>query len=120
MITHEKGIILCSLEFVMKLIAELKAETITVKMGFVEVYNERVKDLLQANSQDLEIREDCKHGVWVEGLQWVEINEIEFLKDVIRLGNTRRTTGETKSNQFSSRSHAVLMFKIEQEIKIAA
>ena len=69
LITSEKGVILCSLEFVLKLIKELKVESISVKMAFLEVYNERIKDLLQTNTEDLEIREDCKHGVWVEGLQ---------------------------------------------------
>ena len=60
---------MCSLEFVLKLIKELKVESLSVKMAFLEVYNERIKDLLQANSEDLEIREDCKHGILVEGLQ---------------------------------------------------
>lgn len=46
LITHEKGVILCSVEFVMSLIEELKAEAIAIKMAFVEVYNERLNDLL--------------------------------------------------------------------------
>ena len=46
LITHEKGIILCSLEFVLKLIKELKVGTIRIKMSFLEVYNERLRDLL--------------------------------------------------------------------------
>lgn len=70
-ITQEKGVILYSLEFLLKLITELKVERISVKMAFLEVYNERIRDLLQTNSEDLEIREDCKHGMSVEGLKWV-------------------------------------------------
>lgn len=39
-----------------------------VRMSYLEIYNEQIRDLLH-NSQDvLEIREDRKHGVTVSGL----------------------------------------------------
>jgi Kinesin motor domain len=40
-------------------------------MSYLEVYNEKIKDLLNPGSQQLELREDSSGGVRVAGLSEV-------------------------------------------------
>lgn len=39
-----------------------------VRTSYLEIYNEQIMDLLNPTSQHLQIREDIKKGVYVEGL----------------------------------------------------
>jgi Kinesin motor domain len=62
----------------------------------------------------LRCREDRRRGVYVEKLsEWVVRNESEILQLMAR-GGENRTTGATKLNDVSSRSHAVFIIIIEQ------
>ena len=40
---------------------------VTVKMQYVEIYNEQIKDLLEPSSANLDVREDPKRGTFVAG-----------------------------------------------------
>lgn len=39
-----------------------------IKCSFVEIYNEQIIDLLGAANSSLNIREDLKKGVYIEGV----------------------------------------------------
>ena len=39
-----------------------------MKCSFLEIYNEQIMDLLEPSSVNLNLREDIKKGVYVEGL----------------------------------------------------
>jgi len=39
-----------------------------IKSSYLEIYNEQVIDLLDPGQQNLQVREDIKTGVYVEGL----------------------------------------------------
>ena len=39
-----------------------------IEASFIEIYNEKVKDLLDKASAELKVREDPKHGVHISGL----------------------------------------------------
>ena len=44
------------------------------KCSFLEIYNEQIFDLLDPASVGLHLREDIKKGVFVEGLQEIDIS----------------------------------------------
>lgn len=51
---------------------------ITVRISYIEIYNENLNDLLTANSshelnQNLAIQEDPHHGVYVKGAYMPEV-----------------------------------------------
>ncbi|KAL5253643.1 hypothetical protein ACHWQZ_G013423 [Mnemiopsis leidyi] len=87
--------------------------TYTVYMSYLEVYNEMIRDLLCPESGDLELREDST-GVSVAGLTVVEAQSTREVMDMLRDGNTRRTTEPTSVNKTSSRSHAVLQVTVKR------
>ena len=90
----------------------------TVKVSYVEIYNEELRDLLaysKTKSVSLTIRED-KHGsITVENLKEVVVHSLEQLMEVFRAGEANKSIGSTKMNDRSSRSHAILKITIEKK-----
>jgi kinesin family protein 18/19 len=78
-----------------------------VKISYVEIYNEVLKDLLH-NRQDLELREDPIKGVCVTGVMEIMTTNTDEIMKCLRKGNINRTQEATGANEASSRSHAVL------------
>ena len=87
-------------------------------MAFVQLYLESIQDLLDIESKDIRIREDPEKGVFLEGIQWFKCNSPEECSQVFHKGELNRNTECTKMNAHSSRSHAILIMKIEKSIKI--
>lgn len=85
-----------------------------LKMSYLEIYNEQVRDLLIENSENLLIVEDNEKGVLVPDLTEIDIGDIETVINLIQIGNLRRTMASTSSNQFSSRSHAIILLSVEK------
>ena len=72
-------------------------------------------DLLEPSSINLNVREDIKKGVYVEGLKEEVITSY---RDMLRLtlrGAENRHVGSTSMNRESSRSHSVLTTIIESK-----
>ncbi|EGR33276.1 kinesin family protein, putative [Ichthyophthirius multifiliis] len=82
------------------------------KFSYLQIYNENIKDLIPQKNysyeQSLMIIEDPSKGVFVPDLSEYIIENEENVKNLIFLGNKRRTMASTSQNQFSSRSHAII------------
>uniref|UniRef100_A0A669E4L4 Kinesin-like protein n=1 Tax=Oreochromis niloticus TaxID=8128 RepID=A0A669E4L4_ORENI len=84
----------------------------SIGMSYLEIYNEKVLDLLSPNSHDLPIREDKDKNILIPGLTHMNItNFADFDKHFVP-ATLNRTTASTKLNQRSSRSHAILLIKV--------
>jgi len=86
-----------------------------VKISYLEIYNEVVRDLLNPNQENLDVREDPVKGVVVAGLSEISASSPENVVSSIKNGNINRTCEPTEANQESSRSHAVLQIVIEHK-----
>ena len=89
-----------------------------ISLAFVQLYLESIQDLLDIESKDIRIREDPEKGVYLEGVQWYKCNSPEECEEVFHKGELNRNTESTKMNLHSSRSHAILILKIEKSMKI--
>jgi len=87
------------------------ASAITVKVSYIEIYNEDCRDLLSNESQSIHIY-DTSSGVELKGLHEVEIFEEQGALDLIASGEVKRMVGTTGANSRSSRSHAVFRISI--------
>lgn len=87
-----------------------------VRTSYLEIYNEQIMDLLNPTSHNLQIREDIKKGVYVEGLIEEVSNSSHDMLNIIKKGALKRHTGSTLMNKESSRSHSVLSTTIESKI----
>ena len=73
---------------------------ISVYCSFVQIYNEKLFDLLQDPKQKnpLAIREDKMQGIYVEGLsEYVVQNEYDCLR-LLKRGERNRAVRQTKMN----------------------
>lgn len=87
---------------------------IRLYLSFMEIYNERIRDLLSVvdDSVVLRVREHPEQGVYVEGLTRVEVASPEEALRLVLRGHAQRAVGQTERNQFSSRSHAIVSVEI--------
>ncbi|KAH8047044.1 hypothetical protein JL721_12256 [Aureococcus anophagefferens] len=89
-----------------------------IKVSFVEIYLERIRDLLDTFGQkktNLQIREDPNSGIYVAGCtETFATRESELLK-CMHLGHRSRATAATGMNEGSSRSHSVLSCTVQQK-----
>jgi hypothetical protein len=69
----------------------------------------------QSSSSLLQIREDPKTGIFVDGLTQVSVKTKEQLLQYVAHGIKRRAVNQTGMNKTSSRSHAVLQIFFEQK-----
>ena len=83
-------------------------------LSMLEVYNEKIRDLLSMESsldEALEIRVG-KNGVYVDMLSEWPVRCIEEAVSIIERGCDNRRTGTNNVNERSSRSHLVLIVKV--------
>lgn len=84
----------------------------SIGMSYLEIYNEKVLDLLSPGSQDLPIREDKDKNIVLPGLTHTTISTFSDFDKHFIPASLNRTTASTKLNQRSSRSHAILLIKV--------
>ncbi|KEG08312.1 putative kinesin [Trypanosoma grayi] len=109
-----------------------------VTISFMEIYNERVRDLLKperdrrsplhynsrfdADPADayeaLKVRQHPLHGPFVEGLTTVSVNSCEECWEYIKQGNAVRAQASNSINENSSRSHAIFQMIVTQTVSI--
>ncbi|KAG6375014.1 hypothetical protein JVT61DRAFT_3793 [Boletus reticuloceps] len=80
----------------------------TVEVSYIEIYNEKVRDLLNPkNSGNLRVREHPSLGPYVEDLSKLVVSSYDEMMTLMDEGNKARTVAATNMNETSSRSHAV-------------
>ena len=87
-----------------------------VSLSSLQIYQESASDLLAdpAHSPPLQVREDPAHGVYVEGLSEHPVTSPEHVLELVHESATNRATCSTSMNRSSSRSHALLLIRVEQ------
>ncbi|MEQ2191126.1 Kinesin-like protein kif16b, partial [Xenoophorus captivus] len=84
---------------------------------YLEIYNERVRDLLRRKSThtyNLRVREHPKDGPYVEDLSKHLVQNYSDVEELMEAGNINRTTASTGMNDVSSRSHAIFTINFTQ------
>jgi len=96
-----------------------QAATTSVYLSFLQVYNERVYDLLfedsDADAPILRVHEDAERGIFVEGISQFAVTSKDECMLLLRTGVANRVVRETRMNEHSSRSHSVFQLLIEQK-----
>lgn len=103
-----------------------------VKVSYVEVYNERIRDLLsddagdnvsngtpigatpviQTGGPEVQLRTNAKGEVIVNSTIR-EVKTVEEALELLIFGNTNRVVAKTDMNRHSSRSHAIYRLTVE-------
>ncbi|XP_046741303.1 kinesin-like protein Klp61F [Diprion similis] len=113
------GIIPRSLSHLFDELRMLEAQEYTVRVSFLELYNEELFDLLSPHDEASKIRlyEDAskKGAVIIHGLEEVTVHNKSEVFKILEKGSEKRQTAATLMNAHSSRSHTV--FSITVHIK---
>lgn len=91
---------------------------IRVEVSYIEIYNEKVRDLLNPkNKGNLKVREHPSLGPYVEDLSKLVVSSFADVESLMDEGNKARTVAATNMNETSSRSHAVFTLVLTQKRK---
>ena len=113
----DKGIIPRTCEDIFLILSKMQLVDSCIKCSFLEIYQEKIKDLLCENSHDLHIRQNDIKGIYVEGLTEKIVYSSSEIIEIIKEGTIQRSTSSTALNNVSSRSHSVLTITISQTIQ---
>ncbi|RMX60986.1 hypothetical protein pdam_00014198 [Pocillopora damicornis] len=82
-----------------------------VLFSYLEIYQEKIEDLLDLNKDDLLIRQDQQQNIFIPNLTEMEI---ETLGEFMSL-----KTAATKLNPQSSRSHSIVLIQVQKHKQVA-
>ncbi|KAI9137246.1 P-loop containing nucleoside triphosphate hydrolase protein [Paraphysoderma sedebokerense] len=111
-----RGIIPRALSRIFKGIADRPQMATTVKISYLEIYNEQMIDLLKPNfdgSESMTVIEDKNGSSYVRGLSTEICNSEEEALNLLFEGETNRSIGDHQLNKTSSRSHCILTVYME-------
>lgn len=117
---EQMGVIPLTLEEVARMTAADDEAEYKISMQYIEIYNEKIKDLLQPSDAVLEVREVPSKGTYVAGAADRVVNTPRAMMELIHQGNLHRTTEATGCNEVSSRSHAVLQLTVRSKARYDA
>ena len=87
----------------------------TVRVSYMEIYMEKIRDLLVPQNDNLPVHEEKSRGVYVKGLLEIYVSSVQEVFEVMRRGGAARATAATNMNQESSRSHSIFVITITQK-----
>ncbi|XP_030018622.1 kinesin-like protein KIF13B isoform X6 [Sphaeramia orbicularis] len=110
---------LCSALFDRTQKEQREEESFTVEVSYMEIYNEKVRDLLdpKGGRQTLRVREHKVLGPYVDGLSRLAVASYKDIESLMSEGNKSRTVAATNMNEESSRSHAVFNIILTHTLK---
>lgn len=123
------GVIPLAITDIFSYIRETPHREFLLRVSYLEIYNEKIHDLLAApvsgssnNSQqeEIKLREDKQRGVYATPLKEEIVQSPTQLLRVIHRGDIARRTASTQFNARSSRSHAVVQIVVESRERVAA
>ena len=97
---------------------ESSDNSVTVNVSYLEIYNEKLRDLLDPTEKQLKIFSTKQTGVSVKNLSVVFSDSYEDIVNLLADGKKLRIVASTNMNKTSSRSHAVFtLYYQEKSIK---
>ena len=107
----EPGIVTLVVREIFKEIEASEDREFLLRIGYVEIYNEKIFDLLDKDKDDLKIHE-ANGEINIDQREVIAKSEQEILVH-FDLGNKNKRMGETGMNEQSSRSHTIFRITIE-------
>lgn len=89
--------------------------TVNLRVGFIEIHKEDIRDLLQPKSV-VSLRDaPGGAGVVLVGVKELEVSTVEEMAQALANGSQARATAATGMNHRSSRSHAIFTIHVERK-----
>jgi hypothetical protein len=86
-----------------------------LKVNCIEIYQERINDLLDRTRENLRLRHHQTRGFYVEKCSEIYVNSARDVIELMKRGFGNRRTASTNMNAESSRSHSIFILHITQQ-----
>lgn len=115
----QPGVIPRAITDIFAYVRETPDREFLLRVSYLEIYNEKIFDLLAGSTQqeDIKLREDAKGRVYAVPLKEEIVQTPTSLLRVISVGDKNRKTSSTQFNSRSSRSHAVVQIVVESRLR---
>lgn len=120
------GVIPEAISAIFDRIASTQDYECSVRVSFVEIHKEEIRDLLSLSTPSsgpraaVTIRENVQGGgISLYGAVEKDVRSAEEMAQVLETGTLCRSTASTNMNRSSSRSHAIFTITVEQRRSIA-
>lgn len=90
-----------------------------VFFSYLEIYQEKIKDLLDPKKDDLPIRQDQQQNIIIPNLTEKPIETLGEFMSLFEKASQQRKTAATKLNPHSSRSHSIVLMKVQKQQQVA-
>lgn len=92
----------------------------TIQVSLMEVYNEKIYDLLTGQrGSSLEVHQAASGSTYVAGLTEELVSVAEDIESIFRRGDAHRSVAATACNSDSSRSHSIMQISVKAYNKIS-
>ncbi|KAJ1982865.1 hypothetical protein H4R34_001562 [Dimargaris verticillata] len=110
---EEPGVIGLSIRRIFEHIEQTPNREYLLRVSFLEIYNEAIKDLLNPDNHHLRIHEHPTKGIFIGNLTENIVMSAHDVEQLLDQGDLNRHVGETNMNDRSSRSHTIFRMVIE-------
>jgi kinesin family protein 5 len=86
-----------------------------IKISIIEIYMEKIRDLLDLAKKNLKIREKLGRGVFIQDVSEFYVLNVEEVMSLMRIANKNRVVSHTNMNDMSSRSHLIFTMEVHQQ-----
>lgn len=111
----EHGLISLMLKDILSYIEESLLSKCTVKISYIEIYNENINDILTPSKKNLEIKDSITRGAYVHGV--TELNVDNYDK-VLKIINQAEKTNDNNNNSKHSKINTIFKVNIEYKKKV--
>ena len=111
------GIIPRMIDHVFEFIHSQEGSEFMIKVSMIEIYQEKIRDLLDLTRVNLPIREDSIKGIYVDGCSERYVGCPTDVYSALETGSNNRAQAATNMNEHSSRSHSIFILTINQNNK---
>ena len=112
-----RGIIPRMIDHVFEHIYKNEGIEFILKVSMIEIYQEKIRDLIDLSKVNLNIREDSIKGIYVDGVSEHYVARPNDILELLAIGSSHRAQAATYMNEHSSRSHSIFILTINQSNK---
>ncbi|KAI9218571.1 kinesin motor domain-containing protein, partial [Blastocladiella britannica] len=84
-----------------------RRQSYEIKVSYLEIYNEVIKDLLEPANKNIRILSQPDNSVRVEGVSEIPVQNARSAFEALAKGSKERNIASTNMNEHSSRSHTI-------------
>ncbi len=113
---QNRGVIPRMVSYVFDQISHASADIeFTVKVSMIEIYMEKIQDLLDRSKTNLKVAEDKMRGIFIQDVTERSVIGEDEVYECMKTGNENRSIGYTDMNAQSSRSHSCFILTVNSE-----